>query len=180
MAERKNKTYRLTWMALMTAVIAVLAPLSIPIGPVPVSFANLAIFLSVYLLGWKRGLGSVGCYLLLGLLGVPVFSGFTGGPGVILGATGGYLLGYLPMTLAAGITIAKTSRRSLQALGLFLGLLLCYAFGTGWYCILMKVTVKAALGTCVLIFLPGDLLKILAAVFVGPALKKHLHRAGVM
>lgn len=180
MAERKNKTYRLTWMALMTAVICVLAPLSIPIGPVPFSFANLAIFLSAYLLDWKRSLGSVSCYLLLGFFGVPVFSGFTGGPGVLLGATGGYLLGYLPMTLTAGITIEKTNCRCLQALGMLLGMMVCCAFGTAWYCILMRASVKAALGICVLPFIPGDFFKILAAVFTGPVLKKQLHRAGVM
>lgn len=167
-------------MALMTAVICVLAPLSIPIGPVPVSLANLAIFLSVYLLGWKRSLGSAGCYLLLGFLGVPVFSGFSGGPGVLFGATGGYLLGYLPMTLLAGISTEKKNCRCLQALGMLLGILVCYAFGTAWYCILMKVSVKAALGTCVLAFLPWDFLKILTAVLLGPVLKKRLARAGIL
>lgn len=164
----------------MTAVICVLAPLSIPAGPVPVSLANLAIFLSAYLLGWKRGLGSVGCYLLLGLLGVPVFSGFSGGPGVLLGATGGYLFGYFPLVLISGISTEKTNCRCLQALGMLLGMMVCYAFGTAWYCILMKVSVKAAFGICVLLFVPWDLLKLLAAVLIGPILKKRLVQAGIL
>ena len=76
----RTKTYEITMTALMAAVTCILAPLSIPIGPVPISFTNLAIYLSLYLLGWKRGTISYLIYLLLGLVGLPVFSGFTGGP----------------------------------------------------------------------------------------------------
>ena len=75
-----TKTYEITMTALMAAVTCILAPLSIPIGPVPISFTNLAIYLSLYLLGWKKGTISYLIYLLLGLVGLPVFSGFTGGP----------------------------------------------------------------------------------------------------
>ena len=78
-APQHSKTYEMTVTALMTAVTCILAPLSIPIGPVPISFTNLAIYLSLYLLGWKRGTISYLVYLLIGLVGVPVFSGFTGG-----------------------------------------------------------------------------------------------------
>lgn len=77
----RTKTYEITMTALMAAVTCILAPLSIPIGPVPISFTNLAIYLSLYLLGWKRGTISYLVYLLIGLVGVPVFSGFTGGIG---------------------------------------------------------------------------------------------------
>lgn len=77
----RTKTYEITITALMAAVTCILAPLSIPIGPVPISFTNLAIYLSLYLLGWKRGTISYLVYLLIGLVGVPVFSGFTGGIG---------------------------------------------------------------------------------------------------
>ena len=75
-ASQHSKTYEMTVTALMTAVTCILAPLSIPIGPVPISFTNLAIYLSLYLLGWKRGTISYLVYLLIGLVGVPVFSGF--------------------------------------------------------------------------------------------------------
>lgn len=74
----RSKTYEITITALMTAVTCILAPMSIPIGPVPISFTNLAIYLSLYLLGWKKGTISYLIYLLLGLVGLPVFSGFTG------------------------------------------------------------------------------------------------------
>lgn len=85
----RSKTYEITITALMTAVTCILAPMSIPIGPVPISFTNLAIYLSLYLLGWKRGTISYLIYLLIGLVGLPVFSGFTGGPAKLAGPTGG-------------------------------------------------------------------------------------------
>ena len=82
----RSKTYEITITALMTAVTCILAPMSIPIGPVPISFTNLAIYLSLYLLGWKKGTISYLIYLLIGLVGLPVFSGFTGGPAKLAGA----------------------------------------------------------------------------------------------
>lgn len=84
----KSKIYGLSMTAVMAAVTCVLAPMSIPIGPVPISFTNLAIYLSLYLLGWKRGTVSYLVYVLIGMVGVPVFSGFTGGMGRLLGPTG--------------------------------------------------------------------------------------------
>ena len=74
-ASTKSTTYTLVAIALMTAVICVLAPLSLPIGPVPISMATLVLFLSIYVLGWKKATISVCLYILLGLVGVPVFSG---------------------------------------------------------------------------------------------------------
>ena len=91
----RTKTYEITMTALMAAVTCILAPLSIPIGPVPISFTNLAIYLSLYLLGWKKGTISYLIYLLLGLVGLPVFSGFTGGPAKLAGPTGGYIIGFI-------------------------------------------------------------------------------------
>ena len=100
-----SKTYEITMTALMAAVTCILAPLSIPIGPVPISFTNLAIYLSLYLLGWKRGTISYLIYLLLGLVGLPVFSGFTGGPAKLAGPTGGYIIGFIVMAIIAGLVI---------------------------------------------------------------------------
>ena len=88
-----SKTSFLTTTAIMTAVMCILGPLSIPIGPVPITLTNLAIYLAMYILGTKRGSAAVCLYLLIGLAGLPVFSGFTGGPGKLLGPTGGYLIG---------------------------------------------------------------------------------------
>ena len=82
---RKTSTYAMVVTALMAAVTCILAPLSVPIGPVPISLTNFAIYLSLYLLDWKKGTLSYLIYLLLGLVGLPVFSGFTGGPSKLAG-----------------------------------------------------------------------------------------------
>ena len=96
---RTTNTYAMAVTALMTAVTCILAPLSIPIGPVPISLTNFAIYLSLYLLDWKKGTISYILYLLLGLVGLPVFSGFTGGIGKLAGPTGGYIIGFIPMAM---------------------------------------------------------------------------------
>ena len=93
---RSRKVYFMSVTALMAAVTCVLAPLSIPIGPVPISLTNLAIYLSLYLLGWKWGSVSYLVYLLIGMVGVPVFSGFTGGVGKLAGATGDISQAFCP------------------------------------------------------------------------------------
>ena len=176
---RRSKTCRLAMTALMTAVTCVLAPLSIPIGPVPISFTNLAIYLSLYLLGWKWGTVSYLAYLLLGAVGVPVFGGFTGGLGILLGSTGGYLAGFLPMALLAGWVIDHTENRCLQLAGMIAGTAVCYALGTAWFCFVGNTAPLAALGLCVFPFLPGDLGKMLLAMTAGPLIRRRLVQAGL-
>lgn len=175
---RKNNTYLLCATAVMTAVTCVLAPLSIPVGPVPVSFTNLAIYLSLYLLGWKMGTVSLLMYLLIGAIGVPVFSGFSGGLGKLLGPTGGYIIGFLPMAILSGMVIEMCRSRIAQFAAMVLGTSICYALGTAWFCTLMDIGVSAALGMCVFPFIPADIAKIVIAMIVGPALKKRLCKAG--
>lgn len=130
----RSKTYEITITALMTAVTCILAPMSIPIGPVPISFTNLAIYLSLYLLGWKRGTISYLIYLLIGLVGLPVFSGFTGGPAKLAGPTGGYIIGFIVMAIIAGLVIDNCRKPWLQLIGMIVGTIVCYLFGTIWFC----------------------------------------------
>ena len=89
---RQSHLYTLVLIALMTAVICVLAPVSLPLGPVPVSLATFAILLTAYILGWKRGTTSILIYILLGLTGLPVFSAYGAGFSKIVGPTGGYII----------------------------------------------------------------------------------------
>ena len=84
---------KITFTALMTAVMCILSPLSIPIGPVPITLSVACVFLCVYTLGAKLGSVACGIYILLGLVGLPVFSGFAGGPAKLFGPTGGYIVG---------------------------------------------------------------------------------------
>ena len=176
---RTTNTYAMAVTALMTAVTCILAPLSIPIGPVPISLTNFAIYLSLYLLDWKKGTISYILYLLLGLVGLPVFSGFTGGIGKLAGPTGGYLIGFIFLALIAGffidgIVIDKFSQRWIQILGMIVGTAICYAFGTAWFCIQAGYTVSAALAVCVIPFIPADLIKMVIAMIIGPEIRKRL------
>ena len=137
-ASTKNTTYTLVAIALMTAVICVLAPLSLPIGPVPISMATLVLFLSIYVLGWKKATISVCLYILLGLVGVPVFSGFTGGVSKLAGATGGYIVGYIPMVALAGFLMSKSDKWWLHLLAMVAGEVVLYLIGTVWFCVLRR------------------------------------------
>jgi len=177
---RLSNVYLLAMTALMTAVICVLAPVSISIGPIPLSLAVLAIFLSVYLLGWKLGTVSVVVYIALGMVGAPVFSGYGAGLAKVLGPTGGYILGYIPMALIAGLFIQRFSGRALQAVGMVLGAAVLYAFGTAWYCIQANVGVVEALWACVIPFIPAEALKILIVLLIGPTIRKRLLQAGLL
>ena len=165
---------QIAMIAVMTAVTCVLAPLSIPIGPVPISLTNFAIYLSLYLLDWKKGTLSYLIYLLLGLVGLPVFSGFTGGLAKLAGPTGGYIIGFIPMAIIAGIVIDKFTNRGIQILGMIVGTAICYAFGTAWFCLQAGYTVGAALAVCVIPFIPGDLCKMVIAMIIGPMVRKRL------
>ena len=178
-AGQKNKTYALAMTALMAAVTCVLAPMAIPIGPVPISLTNLAIYLSLYLLGWKWGTASYVVYMLIGMVGVPVFSGLTGGLGKLAGPTGGYIIGFVPMAVLAGLVIDHSRNRAVQFVGMAAATAVCYAFGTAWFCLSMDSTVSAALGLCVFPFIPGDAVKMLLAMTFGPMLRGRLERAGL-
>ncbi len=170
---------QMTLIGVMTAVTCILAPLVIPlpISPVPISFTNLAVYISLYVLGMKAGTISYLVYLLIGLVGVPVFSGFTGGPAKMAGPTGGYLVGFLFMALIAGYFIDRFSRNYvLQVLGMILGTAVCYLFGTVWLCIQMKLSFPAGLMAGVVPYLPGDAAKIVLAALVGPVLKRAVSR----
>ncbi len=177
---QKNNLYTLSRTAVMTAVICVLAPLSIPIGPVPISFTNLAIFLSLYLIGWKMSTISCITYILIGMVGIPVFSGFTGGIGKLLGPTGGYIIGFIFMAILSGLIIDKFRNPAIQFLGLLAGTAVCYALGTAWFCLEASSTLNSALALCVFPFIPADLLKIIIAMILGPKLQERLVQSGLL
>ena len=178
--ERKTKISDLARAAVMTAVTCVLAPLSVPIGPVPISLTNFAIFLSLYLLNWKWATGSYLVYLLIGMIGMPVFSGFTGGIAKLAGPTGGYLVGFIPMAIVTGMVIDRKPNHAVQFLAMIVGTIICYVFGTAWFCLESGTPVGAALTACVFPFIPGDLLKIVLAMILGPAIRSQLVKAHLM
>ena len=162
-------------IAVMTAVICILAPLSVPVGPVPVSLATLVILFAVYILGMKRALSAVLLYLLVGLAGVPVFSGYSSGPAKLLGPTGGYLIGYIPMTVIAGLIIDKHYKnRIISAAGMITATAVLYLIGTVWLAYSANMSFNAALMAGVVPFIPLDCVKILIAGIAGPVIRSRL------
>ena len=170
-------------MALFAALTCVLAPLSIPIGPVPISLTNLVIYFSLYVLGWQCATITYLVYLLLGLVGLPVFSGFEGGVGKLAGPTGGYLIGFIFMAIISGLFVKMKEdevilNRVLGIAGMILGTLVAYAFGTAWFCYSTGTGLSAALALCVIPFIPGDLVKIIVAAVVAPTVAKQIRKLG--
>lgn len=162
--------------AVYAALLAAASQVAVPMFPVPMNAALLVVYLTGLTLPPRGALLSAGLYLLLGAAGLPVFSGFRGGPQALLGPTGGYLLGYF---LAAGAVSllrgwAETFPRRLLAC--LAGLLACYLPGTLWLMSLTGRTLAHALPLAVLPFLPGDALKIMAAALVSPRLDAALRR----
>lgn len=166
-------------VALMAALIAVGAFVAIPMGPVPIVLQNFFVMLTGLLLGPRRALAAIGLYLLAGALGLPVFAGGTGGLGRLTGPTGGYLIGYLPAVAVIG-AISRTGggRAWIDVLAMATGMALVYGLGLVWLKILTSMTVSKTLAVGLLPFLPGDVLKIAAAVPVVRALRPLIQKGG--
>ena len=170
---QKIRTKQMVLIALMTAVTCVLGPLSIPLpfSPVPISLTNFAIFLAIFVLGMKNGTISFIIYLLLGAVGVPVFSSFRGGLQVLAGPTGGYLIGFIFLALIMGFALDHFGRKLVPTIiGMIIGMAVCYAFGTVWLAKLLSLSFKEGLMMGVIPYLPGDAAKIIIAAIVGPKL----------
>lgn len=173
-------TLNMVMIALFTAILCVLGPMSVQIGPVPLSLATLVIYFSLFFLGWKKGMITCLIYLLIGLAGLPVFSGFSGGIGKLAGPTGGYLIGYVFLALVAGIFIEKFEKSMVLCLvGMVFGTAVLYTFGTAWFCISTGNSVAAALSVCVFPFIIGDCIKMAVAALVAPTAMKQLKKRQV-
>ncbi len=174
MDERNNSTiFAMVLTGLFTALTAIFSQIIIPIGAVPINLALLAVFLCGGILGAKRGIISILIYILLGIVGVPVFAGFKGGFSTVVGPTGGFIVGYILIAFAVGITADKFGRGFLpMTISMVIGLLLCYALGTVWFMVIMKQGLIAALLCCVVPFILGDAAKIAASVLIIKAVGK--------
>lgn len=161
----------ITMTALFAALICVCAPWSIPIGPVPISLASFAVYLAAAILGRKRGCAAVIVYVLLGAVGVPVFSGFSGGLQKLFSMTGGYIVGYIPCALITGLFADRSGKLWSCAAGMVLGTAALYALGTAWFIILAECTLGYALTVCVVPFLIGDAVKIVCASLLAAELR---------
>lgn len=179
---KNTKVYNMTVIAMMAAIMCIVAPslnISIPISPVPLTLAFFVIYITAYVLRPVPATACIGLYLLLGLAGLPVFSGFSGGLQKLAGPTGGYLIGYLFMAWICAFFIWKWSDKVyMHIVGMILGSLAAYAFGTIWFCISRNVGFLAALGVCVIPYLFGDAIKIAMAAAAGPLIRRKLIKSG--
>ena len=171
----RSSLKKMTATAVMTALLCVLGPLSIPIGPVPFSLAVLVICLAAVVLGARRAAVAVALYLFIGFAGLPVFTGFAGGAGKMLGPTGGFMVGYVFLALLGGWAVERFPNNIFaQFAGMCAGLAVLYAFGTAWLVHLTKLPLDKALRAAVYPFVAVDLVKVFLAIGFGRALKKRL------
>ena len=171
---------RMAYTAIMAVVICLCAWITVPFT-VPFTMQTFGVFAALLLLGGRDGTISIGFYLLLGLVGLPVFSGFRGGFGHLFGPTGGYLLGFL-FTGLAHMLLEPVSLRTKPAVRialLFVEHCVCYLVGTGWFVAVGGTAGKAygffaALSLCVLPYVLPDLVKIALAAAVTARLRQHI------
>lgn len=179
-----SKLTSLTFTALIAAVLCVLSPISIPLPePMPpITLATFVLYFSGCVLGAKYTCMSLLLYLLLGCVGVPVFSKGQAGLQVLFGPTGGYLLGYFFVALCTGVASALSHKKTFPVLraafpvlGMIGGTLLCYTFGTLWLAHFYELSIGAAIAAGVTPFLVGDVLKIIAAATIAIPVRKQLN-----
>ncbi len=174
------RTLDLAYCALFTALMAACAWISVPVPKpfVPFTMQTFAVFAAVMTLGGRRGFYSVLAYLLLGAAGAPVFSGFRGGLGVLLGNTGGYLIGFIALALVYWfMTAFLGDRPAIRITACAAGLIACYAFGTAWFLLAGasgSMGLLSALGLCVFPFLVPDAVKLALAAALSARLRKNM------
>lgn len=179
----KSAAREIAYTALAVALIAVCAWISVPLGEVPFTLQTLAIALVGGLFGWKRGLAAVAVYILMGLIGIPVFAGFKSGVPALMGATGGYIIGFVFAVFASGIVKKIPVKVKWARTGIFyganiLGLAICYFFGTLWFIAVFNggsanpVGVGAALMMCVVPYIVPDLIKLFFAALLSVRLER--------
>lgn len=176
---RRLKTLDLVYAALFAVIITICSWISIP-AAVPFTMQTFAIFITWGLLGGKRANMAILLYLLLGFIGLPVFSGFKGGAGVLLGPTGGYLVGFIIMIWLMELIRYLLGRgRMALIMVMTAGLLLLYAFGSAWYMFgylgeISWSSFAAVLSVAVVPFIIPDIIKMLLAIFLLPKLSAHI------
>ena len=171
--KRKIATKDLVLTALFAALTAVLAQIQLPIGPVPFNLAVFGAFLAGMLLEPAWAAASMGVYMLLGAVGIPVFAGFMGGPAVLLGKTGGYVIGYIFIALATALAVKRSGKLPVIGAAMLAG------FGTAWFMAVTGADLVSALGWCVLPFIVPDVCKGVLACVLGRLLAGRLAKAGV-
>ena len=173
------KVRNMALCGLFTAVLAICAWISVPMGDTVITLQTFGIFLTLGLLGGKRGTVTVLVYLLLGTIGAPVFSGFRGGLGALLGTTGGYIFGFMSTSMLYWIMTSIKDTPRIRLIAMVLGLLLCYICGSWWYLTRYLTAAQTTLGLvllkCVVPYLIPDAIKLTLAWILTGKLKRFVY-----
>ena len=176
--KKQFTTKEMVLIAMFAAIMAVCSWITIPIGEIGITLQTFAVFCALGILGGRNGFFSVIVFILLGAIGLPVFSGFKGGIGALTGPTGGYILGFIFMALIywAGEKLLG-KKLAVKILLMVIGLAVCYAFGTAWFVFVFShkgtaMSLSKALSLCVTPFVPFDILKLVLALIVADSVKK--------
>lgn len=168
------KTKRLVLISLFTALLCVIAPLSISIGQVPISLATLMVMLTSFVLGKRDSVIVVLIYILLAAIGIPVLAGYKSGISSLLGMTGGYIFGYIPLAYLSSFFGVNTYLK--KVIGMLIGTFVLYFVGTVWFIIFTKMALWPALLACVFPFLLGDAIKILIVTLFEERIRKLVNK----
>ncbi len=175
--KQKNTVYLMTNVSLLTALLCVISPITVPIGAVPLSLSTFMIYLFAYVAKTKVAIFAVLLYVLIGAVGLPVFSGYTGGVEKLVGPTGGFIIGYIFLVIFVCLFVNRfDEKRVFHFVGMVIGTAVLYSLGVGWYCFQTKQSVWSAVIACVLPFLLGDAVKIGLSLYVGPILKNRIDK----
>lgn len=181
MTKEQQKTKKMVVTAFFAAIIAILAQITVPLPLVPITGQTLAIGLAATILGSRYGTLSVLVYLAIGAAGVPVFAQFSGGPSILFGPTGGYLVGFIPTAFLIGFYLEKTSFRLVHALvANLIGMLITLVFGTAWLKIAAGLTWTAAFTGGFAPFIIVGIIKAALAGWLGIVIRKRLVSANLL
>ncbi len=175
----KLNTKEITHIAILAAIISVLSIITFQINVVPITLSVFAVLLSAVIAGAKKSVTAVAVYILIGALGIPVFSGIKGGVQILAGPTGGYIISYIFMALIVGIVSDKIKENNIKnqvILFLFsiISIAVCYILGTIQYVFITSIGWTAALSACVYPFIPFDIIKSFLAVIIGLKIKTQI------
>lgn len=171
-SKSKTALLDLVFIAMFTALISVCSQISIPLGPVPFTLQTMAVYITAAMLGWKRGTISILLYLFIGLIGVPVFAGFSGGFASVVSPAFGYIIGFILTAIVVGLNTKFFGDKAVPLIiSMIIGTLLCYAVGTIWFMVVYNVTgqyidLGLALSWCVIPFIVPDMAKIVVATIL--------------
>ncbi len=186
----KNKSFDLAYIAIAAALISICSWITIPLpSGIPVTLQTFGVCTAAGILGFKRGTAATAVYIVLGLIGMPVYSAFRSGPATLFGNTGGYIIGFIFTAMITGIASDFLDKEGVkykkERFPLFMamcsGVLICYAFGTLWFATVWAksgdaVAISTILGWCVLPYIIPDIIKLILAVFISLPVKRFIKK----